>query len=180
MSRSVAIGVQRRARRRSRISCTGFAAVFSRFACLPIRRRYLAVQSAYGKFAGESAPHPCFKAVVLTGTIRLRKPGFQGESVSPAAATKRRVFARPSIAVGNILQSGGILVAVFALRTVLFDPLDGDCGHVDALGMGSSLFLLARYRALAGRSGRRHSFPLLHSWWDRESPGLASGTSLDL
>src|SRR5713226_7756709 len=117
MSRSVAIGVQRRARRRSRISCAGFAAVFSRFACLPIRRRYLAVQSAYRKFAGESAPHPCFKAVVLTGTICLRKPGFQGESVSPAAATKRRVFARPSIAVGNILQSGGILVAAFALRT---------------------------------------------------------------
>src|SRR5712692_1527090 len=79
MSRSVAIGVQRRARRRSRISCAGFAAVFSRFACLPIRRRYLAVESAYGKFAGESAPHPCFKAVVLTGTICLRKPGFQGE-----------------------------------------------------------------------------------------------------
>ena len=54
--------------------------------------------------------------------------------MNPAAATKRRVFARPSIAVGNILQSGGILVAAFALKDVLFDPLDGDCGHARSGG----------------------------------------------
>ena len=34
----------------------------------------------------------------------------------PTATTKRRVFARPSIVVGNILQAGGILAAGFALR----------------------------------------------------------------
>jgi hypothetical protein len=36
--------------------------------------------------------------------------------MDPAATTKRRVFARPSIAIGNILQTGGILAACFALR----------------------------------------------------------------
>jgi hypothetical protein len=36
--------------------------------------------------------------------------------VNPAAATKRRVFARLSIAVGNSLQTGGILAACVALR----------------------------------------------------------------
>jgi len=35
--------------------------------------------------------------------------------VNPAATKKRRVFARPSIAVGNALQTGGILAACFAL-----------------------------------------------------------------
>jgi hypothetical protein len=35
--------------------------------------------------------------------------------VSSAATTKRRVFARLSIAVGNLLQAGGILAAGFAL-----------------------------------------------------------------
>jgi hypothetical protein len=38
------------------------------------------------------------------------------ESVNPAAATKRRVFARLSIAAGNTLQSGGMVAAYFALR----------------------------------------------------------------
>jgi hypothetical protein len=36
--------------------------------------------------------------------------------VKPPAPTKRRVFARFSIVVGNILQVGGILAACFALR----------------------------------------------------------------
>jgi hypothetical protein len=36
--------------------------------------------------------------------------------VNSAAATKRRVFARLSILVGNALQVGGILAAYFALR----------------------------------------------------------------
>ena len=45
-----------------------------------------------------------------------REAGLKGESVNPAAATKRRVFARLSIAVGNSLQTGGILTACVALR----------------------------------------------------------------
>jgi hypothetical protein len=40
---------------------------------------------------------------------------LNGESVNPVSTTKRRVFARPSIAVGNILQTGGILAACLAL-----------------------------------------------------------------
>jgi hypothetical protein len=36
--------------------------------------------------------------------------------VKSAAIAKRRVFARPSIAVGNAVQTGGILAAYFALR----------------------------------------------------------------
>src|SRR5581483_349810 len=36
--------------------------------------------------------------------------------MDPAANTKRRVFARPSIALGNILQTGGILAACLALK----------------------------------------------------------------
>jgi hypothetical protein len=35
--------------------------------------------------------------------------------VNPPTTTKRRVFARPSIAAGNLLQAGGILGAGFAL-----------------------------------------------------------------
>jgi hypothetical protein len=35
--------------------------------------------------------------------------------VNAAASTKRRVFARPSIALGNTLQTGGILAACLAL-----------------------------------------------------------------
>jgi hypothetical protein len=35
--------------------------------------------------------------------------------VNPAVTTKRRVFARTSIAVGNVLQGGGILAACLAL-----------------------------------------------------------------
>jgi hypothetical protein len=46
-------------------------------------------------------------------------PGWEAdlkaESLNPAANTKRRVFARLSIAVGNTLQIGGILAACFAL-----------------------------------------------------------------
>ena len=41
---------------------------------------------------------------------------MKGESENPAATTKRRIFARLSIAVGNILQTAGILAACFALR----------------------------------------------------------------
>jgi hypothetical protein len=41
---------------------------------------------------------------------------LKGESVNPAATTKRRVFARLSIALGNTSQTGGILAACFALR----------------------------------------------------------------
>jgi len=37
-------------------------------------------------------------------------------SVNPAVTTKRRIFARHSIAVGNLLQAGGILAAGLALR----------------------------------------------------------------
>src|ERR1022692_251825 len=44
-----------------------------------------------------------------------REVGLKAESVNPAANTKRRVFARLSIAVGNTLQIGGILAACFAL-----------------------------------------------------------------
>src|SRR5712692_10600165 len=56
--------------------------------------------------------------------------------------------------------------------------LDSDCCHHHAPGMDSSLFLLARDCALACRAVRRHSFPLLYSWGDRESRGLAARTSL--
>lgn len=45
-----------------------------------------------------------------------REVGFKTESLNPAATTKRRVFARLSIAVGNIVQIAGILTACFALR----------------------------------------------------------------
>src|ERR1700690_2797221 len=45
-----------------------------------------------------------------------RKVSLKVEAVNPTAATKRRVFARPSIAVGNTLQISGILAACFALR----------------------------------------------------------------
>ena len=36
--------------------------------------------------------------------------------MSPLAATKRRVFARPSITVGNVVQACGILAACFGLQ----------------------------------------------------------------
>jgi hypothetical protein len=39
------------------------------------------------------------------------------KTLHPAATAKRRVFARPSIVVGNTLQTGGILGACFAIRT---------------------------------------------------------------
>ena len=54
-------------------------------------------------------------AVELSGK-NAREAGLKEESVNPAATTKRRVFARLSIAVGNSLQMGGILAACFALR----------------------------------------------------------------
>jgi len=54
------------------------------------------------------------RAVELTDT-NVREVGLKAESVNPAAITKRRVFARLSIAVGNILQIAGILAACFAV-----------------------------------------------------------------
>ena len=54
--------------------------------------------------------------VELTGTD-AREVGLKARSLNPTATTKRRVFARLSIAVGNALQIGGILAAYFALRT---------------------------------------------------------------
>jgi hypothetical protein len=44
-----------------------------------------------------------------------REVDLKAESLNLAANTKRRVFARLSIAVGNTLQIGGILAACFAL-----------------------------------------------------------------
>src|ERR1019366_2649383 len=44
-----------------------------------------------------------------------REVDLKAESLNPAANTKRRVFARLSIAVGNTLQIGGVLAACFAL-----------------------------------------------------------------
>ena len=41
---------------------------------------------------------------------------MKSESESPAATTKRRIIARLSVAVGNTLQTAGILAACFALR----------------------------------------------------------------
>ena len=41
---------------------------------------------------------------------------MKAESLHPTATTKRRIFARLSIAVGNIVQIAGILAACFALR----------------------------------------------------------------
>jgi hypothetical protein len=54
------------------------------------------------------------RAVELIDT-NAREVALKAESVNPAATTKRRIFARISIAVGNALQIGGILVACFAL-----------------------------------------------------------------
>jgi len=54
-------------------------------------------------------------AVELMGT-NAPSGWFERESVNPAAIAKRRVFARLSIAVGNALQTAGILAACFALR----------------------------------------------------------------
>ena len=45
--------------------------------------------------------------------------GLKEQSVNPGTATKRRVFARCSVAVGNIFQIGGILAAGFSLRASL-------------------------------------------------------------
>ena len=36
--------------------------------------------------------------------------------MNPSTTMKRRVFARPSIAAGNVMQAGGILAACFALQ----------------------------------------------------------------
>jgi hypothetical protein len=47
---------------------------------------------------------------------------LKGESVNPAARTKRRVFARLSIALGNTLQTSGILAACVALRAARSAP----------------------------------------------------------
>ena len=54
------------------------------------------------------------RAVELTDADAL-EVGLKAESVNLAATTKRRVFARLSIAVGNISQIAGILAACFAL-----------------------------------------------------------------
>ena len=54
------------------------------------------------------------RAVELTDT-NAREVGLKAESVYAAATTKRRVFVRLSIAVGNILQIAGVLAACFAL-----------------------------------------------------------------
>ena len=54
------------------------------------------------------------RALKLTDT-NAREAGLKAESVNLAATTKRRVFARLSIAVGNISQIAGILAACFAL-----------------------------------------------------------------
>jgi hypothetical protein len=45
-----------------------------------------------------------------------REARLEGESVKPATTSKRKVFARFSIAWGNTLQAGGILAACVALR----------------------------------------------------------------
>ena len=42
--------------------------------------------------------------------------GLKREGVNAGGTTKRKVFARLSIAAGNVLQAGGILAACFALR----------------------------------------------------------------
>jgi hypothetical protein len=54
------------------------------------------------------------RAVELTGTNAC-EVGLNPGSVNPDATTGRRVRARLSIAVGNILQIAGILAACFAL-----------------------------------------------------------------
>src|ERR1019366_187375 len=46
---------------------------------------------------------------------KCRDVGLKAEFVNPTDTTKRTVFARLSIAVGNSLQIGGILAACFAL-----------------------------------------------------------------
>lgn len=53
-------------------------------------------------------------AVELAGK-NAREAELKAESVNPATAMKRTVFARLSIAVGNTLQIAGILAACFAL-----------------------------------------------------------------
>jgi hypothetical protein len=54
------------------------------------------------------------RAVELTGTIAC-EVGLNPGSVNPDATTGRRVRARLSIAIGNILQIAGILAACLAL-----------------------------------------------------------------
>jgi hypothetical protein len=54
------------------------------------------------------------RGVELTDT-NARDVGLKAEFGNPTATTKRTVFARLSIAVGNSLQIGGILAACFAL-----------------------------------------------------------------
>jgi hypothetical protein len=58
-------------------------------------------------------PRRCAREVELTG--KNAHEVLKEESVNPVAATKRRVFARLSIAAGNTLQLGGLLAACFAL-----------------------------------------------------------------
>jgi hypothetical protein len=64
------------------------------------------------KIAGHKLPH---------------QAGLKGEFVNPAAVEKRRAFARLSIAVGNALQTAGILAACFALRA-------SESAHLTAIG----------------------------------------------
>lgn len=50
------------------------------------------------------------------GNTLAHQADLKTESVNPAATTKRKVFSRLSIAVGNALQTAGILAACFALK----------------------------------------------------------------
>jgi hypothetical protein len=69
---------------------------------------------------------------------------------------------------------------LFCFERVPICAFDRDCRYRNASGVGSALFLLPRDCALAGRSDRRHPFPLLHSWRHGEPRGLAARPALDL
>jgi hypothetical protein len=69
--------------------------------------------------------NPSFSSFGARTIDRLACPpklGLKEESVNPAVATKRRVFARLSIAAGNALQIGGILAACVALHAARSSP----------------------------------------------------------
>ena len=96
------------------------------------------------------------------------------------ATTKRRVFARLSIPVGNSLQTAGIVAACFALRAAR--SAHSTAMAVIAMIVAWALLYFSSHAIalwLVGRIvGIRSSSTQLGG--GRESRGLATGTSLDL
>ena len=92
---------------------------------------------------------------------------MEAKSVNLPAATKRRVFARLSIPVGNSLQTAGILTACFALR--VSRSAHSTSMAVIAMAVAWALFYFSSHAIAHWLVGRLVVVPLLYSWGDRES-----------